>query len=70
VNGSVVWRLAHPNGQQVQCAVLRERGQWRLQRWLNEFVIGGEYFEDQTAAIHRAIEVRRELERRGFRDDV
>jgi hypothetical protein len=66
---SIAWRVFHPNGQQVRCSVLRERGLWRVQEWLNDFVACGEYFDNRAAALRRATTIRRELERRGFRVD-
>ena len=49
--------------------MLRERGLWRVQEWLNDLVACGEYFDNRAAALRRATTIRRELERRGFRVD-
>ena len=66
----VVWRLHHPNGQSARCTLVSDvGGAWRLQRWLNGFVAGGEEFRKRDEAFSRAIELRKGFEARGFRED-
>lgn len=66
---SVVWRLTHPNGQTARCAIFVENSRCRLQRWLNEFVSSVEECDDHDHALRRATDIRRDFERRGFRED-
>src|SRR5687767_11668548 len=65
---STVVQLANVNGQTASCAIVPASGRIRLQRRLNDFVAGTEEFTDNDAAQRRADDIRRDFERRGFRE--
>lgn len=66
----IVWRLTHPNSQTARCTILFEGGHWSLRRWLDNFDSRVEHFDNRDNALARAGELRRDLERRGFREDL
>ena len=69
-SNATMWLLTHPNGQAVRCAVTFDGGRYRVQHWLNGFVTGGDHFGRHEEALKRAAAIRRDLERRGFRETL